>query len=352
MFIIWTKKGVIFNYYKIYGIIMKKPFIFIVCILILSVCPGCISQDGSSTQGTPAQTGDLNAYVDYVGGDMITVRNNESWAWQDTKLVLDDTYVCSLWDLGPGEEISMSVICFADGEGNRFDYLTQTGEKIVLTCTDPEGKTRVYYYSVSGAYSLVPPNVDSTPIRASELQDALTKYQAAYPFEGAQVQAMLDSLQALAAEQDPDYSAIEQLYSQYKLALQNYLQTLMRYFNATILAEYTTPTSGDLLELRKDKLPVARPDGKMCPLGNLELGAGKYYRYKDTLIPSLIQDGLQGQDVRQDLIDALAEFEEYLPGYYDLEIGYSYYSLSQKLQRQSQYSDVLINDCNPLCVYV
>jgi hypothetical protein len=142
------------------------------------------------------------------------------------------------------------------------------------------------------------------------------------------------------------------LYSQYKLALQNYLQTLMRYFNATILAEYTTPTSGDLLELRKDKLPVARPDGKMCPLGNLELGAGKYYRYKDTLIPSLIQDGLQGQDVRQDLIDALAEFEEYLPGYYDLEIGYSYYSLSQKLQRQSQYSDVLINDCNPLCVYV
>ncbi len=56
--------------------------------------------------------------------------------------------------------------------------------------------------------------------------------------------------------------------------------------------------------------------------------------------------------MRQDLIDALAGLAEFLPGYYDLNIGYLYYTLSQKLQRQSQYSDVLITDCNPHCVSV
>ncbi|MDD4281866.1 MAG: hypothetical protein PHW58_06545, partial [Candidatus Methanofastidiosa archaeon] len=55
------------------------------------------------------------------------------------------------------------------------------------------------------APTTVPPNVDTTPILASELQAMLVEYQEKYTKESEQVQAMLDELQAMSQELIPDY---------------------------------------------------------------------------------------------------------------------------------------------------
>jgi len=52
------------------------------------------------------------------------------------------------------------------------------------------------------------------------------------------------------------------------------------------------------------------------------------------------------------LIIALEEFGMVLEEYCDMNIGYAYYSLNEKLTSQAHYSNIVIKDCNPLCVYI
>jgi len=195
----------------------------------------------------------------------------------------------------------------------------------------------------------VPPNVDTTPILASELQARWEDRKAEYEWRGEEVQEMLDALQVMAEESDPDYEAIGSAFEQYDAEWIKYRTALRGYYHVSVLLEHVTPIEDDLLALKKEMLPFVRPDGETYTMGELNM-AGENVMHISNRIRARIEEGIAGLDARQSLIDDLQWLEEYLPGYHDMEIGYVYYYLSSGLFRQSLYSDVLIRDCNPFCI--
>ena len=195
----------------------------------------------------------------------------------------------------------------------------------------------------------VPYNVDTTPIRASELQAMLVEYQEQYTKESEQVQAMLDELQALSQEPSPDYAAIHVAYGRYLTAMEGYLwEEPTRYYKAKVLLEHTTPTEDDLLEIRKDTLPFS--PGIRYSFGSINVTGEGYNIVTTNQIRGIISEGLHGQDVREELIGAFEHLEYVVENYLDAIIGYVSYDLSEVLVRQSTYSDILIRDCNPYCI--
>lgn len=79
--------------------------------------------------------------------------------------------------------------------------------------------------------------MDTTPILASELQAALGECQQEYESKGIEVQDMLDSLQDMAQEPDPDYEEINLVYGQYLTAMQEYLMAALNsYYEAKVLS--------------------------------------------------------------------------------------------------------------------
>ena len=199
------------------------------------------------------------------------------------------------------------------------------------------------------APTTVPPNVDTTPILASELQAMLVEYQEKYTKESEQVQAMLDELQAMSQELIPDYEAIHVAYGRYLTAMEDYLwDEPTRYYNAKVLLEHTTPTVDDLLEIRKDTLPFSPGIG--YSFGSINVVGEGYNIVTTNQIRGIISEGLDGQDVREELIGAFEHLEYVVENYLDAIIGYVSYDLSEILVRQSTYSDILIRDCNPYCI--
>lgn len=195
----------------------------------------------------------------------------------------------------------------------------------------------------------VPPNVNTTPILASELQADWAEEKAEYEEGAEEVQTLLDILKDMIQTPDPDYEAIDSSFAQLEEAMIDYRTALRGYYHDSILLEHTTPIEDDLLKLKKDTLPFGRPHGDMYTMGELNM-QGESIMNKSGDIRSLIRDGIDGQDVREELIEDLQWLEGFLPGYYDMEIGYKYYHLSYVLFKQSLYSDILIRDCNPHCV--
>lgn len=196
----------------------------------------------------------------------------------------------------------------------------------------------------------VPPNVDTTPILASELQARLVEYQERYTKESEQVQAMLDELQAMIQESSPEYEAINVAYGRYQTVMLQYVRMSLRpYYKAKILLEHTTQTKDGQLKIRKDTLPFS--PGKQYCYENVSLMGESFNVIFPFQIGQIIDEGLDGQDVREELIDAFERLENTAEKYLDAEIGYVYYYLSEVLVRQSLYSDILIRDCNPYCIY-
>jgi hypothetical protein len=198
---------------------------------------------------------------------------------------------------------------------------------------------------ISDADSLepVPDGVDTTPLLASELQAMLVEYQEKYTEESEQVQAMLDSLQDMAHERSPDYAAIDLAYGQYLTAMQLYIRMALRpYYEAKVLLEHTTPSDDGLLEIRKDTLPFSPGIG--YSYGGISLVGESFnvsIRFK---IGQIIDEGLAGQDVREELIDAFESVGNTAERYLEAERGHVSYYLSEALVRQSTYSDILIRD--------
>ena len=204
---------------------------------------------------------------------------------------------------------------------------------------------------ISDADSLepVPDGVDTTPLLASELQAMLVEYQEKYTKESEQVQAMLDSLQVMAHEPSPDYAAIDLAYGQYLSAMQLYIRMALRpYYEAKVLLEHTTPSEDGLLEIRKDTLPFS--PGIRYSFGSINVVGEGYNIVTTNQIRGIISEGLDGQDVREELIGAFEHLEYVVENYLDAIIGYVSYDLSEILVRQSTYSDILIRDCNPYCI--
>ena len=187
----------------------------------------------------------------------------------------------------------------------------------------------------------VPDNVDTTPVLASELLAEWVELKEKYESEGEDTRAMLDELQAMAAEPNPDYKAMYDDYEWYYSSLIWYRTTLRDYYYVSILLGHTTPTADDQLSLRKDTIPFGRPDGDTYTMGELNM-EGEGVMHITNMIESYIKECIAGHDSRQDVIDWLDTLEEYLPGYYDMEIGYAYYWVNSILSKQSRYSYVLI----------
>lgn len=61
-------------------------------------------------------------------------------------------------------------------------------------------------------------------------------------------------------------------------------------------------------------------------------------------IGQIIDEGLAGQDVREELIDAFERVGNTAERYLEAERGHVSYYLSEALVRQSTYSDILIRD--------
>lgn len=203
--------------------------------------------------------------------------------------------------------------------------------------------------SESDGLEPVPDGVDTTPILAKELQAMLVEYQEKYTIESKQVQAMLDGLQAMSQEPNPDYEAIHVAYGRYLTAMEDYLwEEPTRYYKAKVLLEHTTPTVDGLLEIRKDTLPFSPGIGYSFESINV-MGEG-YNIVTTNQIRGIISEGLHGQDVREELIGAFEHLEDVVENYLDAIIGYVSYNLSEVLVRQSTYSNVLIRDCNPHCL--
>ncbi len=216
-------------------------------------------------------------------------------------------------------------------------------------CIANSGNEETLAPTTTTAPTTVPPNVDTTPILASELQAELEDLETEYEWRGVEVQELLDALQDMAQEPDPDYEAIGSAFEWYDAEWIEYRTTLRSYYHMSILLEHTTPVADDLLALNKETLPFVRPDGDTYDMGILNM-AGESIMIRSNDIMSCIEDGIAGQDVREELIEDLQWLEEYLPGYCDMEVGYVYYYLGSALFRQSLYSDVLIRDCNPYCI--
>jgi len=200
-----------------------------------------------------------------------------------------------------------------------------------------------------GNEETVPPNVNTTPILASELQTEWEELQSEQEWRGVEMQEMLDEIQAMLGEPDPDYEAMEPAFGEYEESWGKYLRALIGCYHASILLEHTEPIEGDLLALKKETLPFVRPDGEVYTFGEVNM-AGESVMIKFNKIRSYIQEGINGQDVREALLDELQRLEDYLPLYHDMEIGYEYYHLSGVLFKLSLYSDILIRDCNPHCI--
>ena len=216
-------------------------------------------------------------------------------------------------------------------------------------CIANNGNEETAAPTTTVAPTTVPPNVDTTPILSSELQTEWENVSMEYEWRGIEVQELLDTLQTMVQETEPDYETIASVFEQYDTEWIEYRTTLRGYYHLSILLEHTTPTADDLLALKKETLPFVRPDGDTYDMGLLNM-VGESIMIKSNDIRSYIDDGIFGQDVHEELIEDLQWLEDYLPGYYDIEIGYVYYYLSSTLFRQSLYSDVLIRDCNPLCI--
>lgn len=227
--------------------------------------------------------------------------------------------------------------CIASGNNGETAPPTST---VAPTTTPP---------TTTLAPTTVPPNVDTTPILASELQAEWEELQSEQEWRGAEVQEMLDEIQAMLGDPDPDYEAMGSAFGAYEESWRDYLRALIGCYHASILLEHTTPIEGDLLALKKETLPFVRPDGEVYTFGEVNM-AGESVMIKFNKIRSYIQEGISGQDVREALIHELQRLEDYLPLYHDMEIGHEYYHLSYVLFKQSLYSDILIRDCNPHCI--
>jgi hypothetical protein len=221
------------------------------------------------------------------------------------------------------------------------------GETLPPTPTDAPTTTPP---TTTVAPTTVPPNVDTTPIYASELQTKMAEAEIAYAAAPANQQECLEALQALLDATDPDYDEIYEAYTDYEAAVMEYEYALYSYWHTSILLEHVTPTSDDLLLLKKDTIPFHRPDGEMYTFGELNMKGESYEYFTDRLIKKLILKGIDGEDTRDDIVEGLGLFEEFLPGYHDVIIGYLYYDLNYILSRQETYSDILIRDCNPYCL--
>ena len=329
---------------------MKIKVLFCIFIIVYAIFTGCVSNSGEKTHVVPESYGNLDITVDYTQGCFLSITNNESWAWKNTRLELNDRYTCRLWGLEPGETMSFEISLCTDSEGMKYDYLLQTCEKLVITCDDPEGTERSYvYYAPTEGSSTVPPTVNTTPIRASEAQAALAEYQTAMEPASARMVECCGALQAVLLHPNPDYVAIYGAFEDYEMAIQAYEHALYGSLRIEILLAHTTPIQGDLLELRKETIPFSRPEEKMYTFGELNMKGESYMHIIDR-IRSEIRDGIAGQDTLNSVIDDCTTLEEFLPGYYDMSMGYIYYDLNQILARQELYSDVLIHDCNPHCL--
>ena len=189
----------------------------------------------------------------------------------------------------------------------------------------------------------VPPNVDTTPIFFSELLTERDELLSEYETKGVEVQEMLVEMQAMAQEGDPDFAGLLDVHAEFKETMTEYLFAQNGYYHDSILLEHTTPSKwGNLLLLKKETLPFVRPGGKVYTFGVLNMAVESYNYLIDKQIKRLILKGIEGQDVRGELIDAFNRLEEFLPGYYDMFIGYVYYYLGSDLFSMSLYSDILI----------
>jgi hypothetical protein len=197
----------------------------------------------------------------------------------------------------------------------------------------------------------VPPGVDTTPILMSEAMAAMTELQVSYDSKEAELQDMIDLVQTMIDSPEPDYAELYSTFMQCHETMVEYRSILRDYYNVSILLEYTTPIEDDLMALNKDMLPFDEPEINMISFGLLNMSAQNFDRRFGT-IRDMIKDGIAGQDVQEELSLNFGEFVAFLPDYYDAEIGYQYYRLNDILTRQSQYSDILIKDCNELCVSI
>ena len=160
---------------------------------------------------------------------------------------------------------------------------------------------------------------------------------------------MLDEMQEMVEEKNPDYAEMMDVHAEFKETMTEYLSAQNGYYHDSILLEHTTPTEDDMLLLKKETLPFVRPGGEVYIFGELNM-MGESYMWLTNWIESYIYEGIEGQGVREEIIDTFNQLEEFLPGYYDMWIGYVYYYLGSGLFRQSLYSDILIRDCNPYCI--
>ena len=189
----------------------------------------------------------------------------------------------------------------------------------------------------------VPDGVDTTPILASELQAALVGYQQAYESKGAEIRDMLESLQAMSMESSLEYEAIDIAYGQYQTAMLQYVRmTLRPYYEAKILHEHTIQTEDGLLKIRRDTLPFS--PGIQYSYENVSLVGERFNVIFPFQMGQIIDEGLAGQDVREELIDAFEGVGNIAERYLEAERGHVSYYLSEALVRQSSYSDVLIRD--------
>jgi hypothetical protein len=201
------------------------------------------------------------------------------------------------------------------------------------------------------APTTVPPNVDTTLVRASDVQAALEEYELACEMASIKMQESRETLTTLLEAPALDYEALYLAFENFKAAVTEYESAVFGHLRISILLEHTTPIEGDLLMLKKETLPFSRPGGKTCTYGELE-GWGTSYWHLTDRIRYYIREGIDDYDSRDDIIESLAKVDELLVQYHDKCVGYIYYDVSIALFRQSLYSDVLIRDCNPSCIWV
>jgi len=120
---------------------------------------------------------------------------------------------------------------------------------------------------------------------------------------------------------------------------------MMHYCRRLTLTEHTTPIEGDLLALDKETIPFTGPDGRIYSYEALNM-AGESFMFFTGDIERLIMDGVEGQEDRQEILEAIENLEDFLPKYYDVIMGYVCGELSEAMLCQSLYSDILTYDCD------
>jgi|GEM_PF-3504772 len=319
---------------------MKKASILIILSLLALLLSGCVSQEDEYEE--------LNAHITYgVQGMWVHVTNNETWSWQNIKMVLNGSYALFLEDMGAGDSWDVSVIRFKDDKDNSFDYLLEPCEKLIMTCEDPQGNLHSYIYYQE--YDITAPR-DTMPLHASFVQTGLENYRLAYEAAPERQEESHDALLILLTGQDPDYSKVEMAVEKYLTSIQAYVTAVKGYYHASILLAHTTPTDDGLLALDTDTIPFDRPDGQMYNWVQLEMEGESYNYLVNVTIRQLVQRGIEGQDVREELLSAIEQLESHSTARYNVYIGYEYYILNESLAKQTRFSDVLIRDCNPHCI--